>query len=494
MIINITNGSLSSVSGTLKPTFYSSAFLPDTISVTGASSTYNATSGIYTLSAPTTSTISMTAIGDWAFSCVVSNLSGYSTLSGGTHAMQVRLLASDYVDGELSDTVSFEVPYTVSYSLTGCSVTSQGTGTSSSLIYAGIPLVLDISVSAQYALPDSVAVTGASYVYDKANNTLTLSNPTGPVSVTIICESVVSGYIVNVSTPGGGVIYGDFYDGATTSGTYLGSGEGTYVSNSGYLTFIAVGPDLNVDSVSSGITYTFLSDPEGVLFTITSDGNISMYDATISCFAKGTFITLANGSTKLVEDISYNDDLLVWDFDKGQFTTSKPLWIKKTQTCKMVDCARFGDGSEIQFVDDHRIFNYQAGKFTYIMADETPINTITLTDKGQYINLIAKYSRPIDTEYYNIVTAYHMNVFAGHVLTSCRLSNLYPIVNMRYVDDGHPHRDPSEFKDLPEAYVTGLRLLEQPDLKQEEHDKHKTTLNDYVKRLLFLAAPQEEKE
>ena len=38
-----------------------------------------------------------------------------------------------------------------------------------------------------------------------------------------------------------------------------------------------------------------------------------------ACFVEGTEITLADGSIKKIEDITYEDELLVWDFDHGCF-------------------------------------------------------------------------------------------------------------------------------------------------------------------------------
>ena len=49
------------------------------------------------------------------------------------------------------------------------------------------------------------------------------------------------------------------------------------------------------------------------------------------CVLAGTLITLANGTKKKVEDLSYEDDLLVWDFDNGCMASAKPLWLQKKQ-------------------------------------------------------------------------------------------------------------------------------------------------------------------
>ena len=41
------------------------------------------------------------------------------------------------------------------------------------------------------------------------------------------------------------------------------------------------------------------------------------------CFAKGTKILLSNGTYKNIEDLTYSDEVLSWNFYKGQFESSK---------------------------------------------------------------------------------------------------------------------------------------------------------------------------
>ena len=38
-------------------------------------------------------------------------------------------------------------------------------------------------------------------------------------------------------------------------------------------------------------------------------------------------------------------------------------------------------------------------------------------------------------KYYNVITDKHYNIFANGILTSCRLSNLYKIEDMKYVGE-----------------------------------------------------------
>lgn len=50
-----------------------------------------------------------------------------------------------------------------------------------------------------YSLPSSITVSGASYTYDSTSGVVSLSNPTGNVSITAECEAQVTGYEVELS-------------------------------------------------------------------------------------------------------------------------------------------------------------------------------------------------------------------------------------------------------------------------------------------------------
>lgn len=208
----------------------------------------------------------------------------------------------------------------------------------------------------------------------------------------------------------------------------------------------------------------------------------------IACMAKGTKITLADNTTKNIEDIDYEDELLVWDFDNGCFASSRPLWIKKKETINQYNLLKFEDGSELKTIEQHRIFNKEAGKFTYPMTDETPIGTTTFNAKGKEVKLVSKEIVNEQVDYYNIITNYHINLFGNGILTSCRLSNLYKIEDMKYVKDNRALVAREELKNIPDEYFYGLRLAEQPkEINRGNDVKHTDTLEEYVQKMLAIA-------
>lgn len=59
-----------------------------------------------------------------------------------------------------------------------------------------------LSANNGYDLPSSITVSGASYTYNSTTGVVSLSNPTGAVSITAVCVQVVSGYTLSVSSFG----------------------------------------------------------------------------------------------------------------------------------------------------------------------------------------------------------------------------------------------------------------------------------------------------
>ena len=68
------------------------------------------------------------------------------------------------------------------------------------------------------------------------------------------------------------------------------------------------------------------------------------------------------------------------------------------------------------------------GKTTYTEAGESKVLSCELIQE--------------EVEFYNIITDYHINLFANGVLTSCRYNNLYPIQDMKFVKDDRLNRAP----------------------------------------------------
>lgn len=207
---------------------------------------------------------------------------------------------------------------------------------------------------------------------------------------------------------------------------------GTVTSDTGFALYMT-----NATVCTGGVTVDsdFSTNPT---FTITGAGTITVDPW---CLIEGTQITLADGSTKAVENITYDDELLVWNFYAGRFDKAKPTWIKVAEVAPRYNLVKFSNGSEVGFVGAggekgyHRIFNKEAGAFTHTGCKETPNGTTTFAQDGTFPTVISQEVVEKEVKFYNVITDKHYNLFANGILTSCKLSNKYRIENMRYIGE-----------------------------------------------------------
>lgn len=178
------------------------------------------------------------------------------------------------------------------------------------------------------------------------------------------------------------------------------------------------------------------------------------------CLVEGTLVSMADGTTKKIEEITYSDRLAVWNFDEGRFDEAQPLFIKEEQIANGYCLLEFSDGSSLKIINQHRIFNKEEGMFTFTMSEDTPVGTTTFNVDGRDVRLVRTQVVEEEVRYYNVITFGHMNLFANGILASIGLNNLYPIVDMKFVKQARAVV-PQEVYGVDETYYAGLRLAEQ---------------------------------
>lgn len=313
---------------------------------------------------------------------------------------------------------------------------------------------LKYQAASGYVLPDSVTVEYATLVsWNKDTGSLKISNPTNTVNITMVgvkdsgirVTANMNGLNDNIT-----VYDGQSYSSAVNNYS-VGNGETVIGIESGYIYIEGDDPNGRVysgyfqskPSASGGVTIENW-DPDGnygggtVVFKVTGPGTII---CDFMCMIEGTQITLADGITKAIEDITYDDELLVWNFYDGKFDKAKPTWIKVAEVAQRYNLVKFSNGSEVGFVGAggekgyHRIFNKEAGAFTHTGCKDTPNGTTTFAQDGTFPTVVSQEVVEKEVKFYNIITDKHYNLFANGILTSCKLSNKYHIENMRYIGE-----------------------------------------------------------
>lgn len=175
------------------------------------------------------------------------------------------------------------------------------------------------------------------------------------------------------------------------------------------------------------------------------------YTTYAPCLAENTHIW-TDGGIKKVQHVTYDDNILVWNFDEGKLDYAKPIFIKQEQMSDSYWHVTDEDGKTVNLVGSngksHRLYNKRTHLFEY--PQDIP------ECKCEEIHESVKY--------YNIVTAYHFNCYANGILTSKRYSNmLYPITDEMKYDKSIKHINccqRNQFPFLTDHEFDALRLSE----------------------------------
>lgn len=214
---------------------------------------------------------------------------------------------------------------------------------------------------------------------------------------------------------------------------------------------------------------------------LTSNVTLKSAYASQLCFLKGSKVSLADGSVKNCEDITYDDNLLIWNFDEGKYDSAKPIWIKRAETngyyfhCKFESGITFDITGESETGWGHRGLNLTRNSFTYFPAS---VGDVFYTKNGPD-RLVSCERLEKEVEFYNIITERHFNLFANDILTSCSLNNLYPIKDMKFVKDDRKLRKIEDYIGVDQRHFDALRLSEQNgDIKKLSQYVHNLKMKE----------------
>ena len=261
------------------------------------------------------------------------------------------------------------------------------------------------------------------------------------------------------------------------------------------------------NTVNRGATYTTTLNPSnGYTLPSASDVTVTMGGKTVSgaynassgtitvsnvtgnivitasgdraCLIKGTDILLADGSTKKIEDIDYNDLLAVWNYETGQLDAAYPVWVERKHTAIIYQRTRFDDGSELKTVWEHGVFSKEQNQFVSIRDQSAvyPGAEIVKVDPatGQLTTakVVSVEKVTESAEYYHVVSARYYNIIANGFITTdgtTALSNLYgfdenitwPSLRQALMSDQRNLVSYDSFADMTPYYMyVGMRMEE----------------------------------
>lgn len=148
-----------------------------------------------------------------------------------------------------------------------------------------------------------------------------------------------------------------------------------------------------------------------------------------SCFVEGTLITLADGSVKPVEEITYEDLVLIFNHETGRIEPGYVLFTSHKDDDRdshAVINLVFSDGRVLRIVEEHAVFDLDLNRYVYITEENAGdfighrFYTTDYVDGSFVAGEVVLTDSYVTVEQVRIfcpVTAYHMNSFAEGLLT-----------------------------------------------------------------------------
>ena len=138
-------------------------------------------------------------------------------------------------------------------------------------------------------------------------------------------------------------------------------------------------------NAEDGITNPFRKDHSFGGWYTTSDFSGTSYDDLLdvplgmvyaewidmsSCVAEGTLITLADGTQVAVEDLTGNEELLVWNLFTGQYDIAPILFIDHDPYRSYeITQLYFSDGTTVKIIDEHAFWDINLNRYVFLRND-----------------------------------------------------------------------------------------------------------------------------
>ena len=139
-----------------------------------------------------------------------------------------------------------------------------------------------------------------------------------------------------------------------------------------------------------------------------------------SCVTPDTLVTMADGTQKRIDEVTYDDMILVWDFFNGEYTAVPSMIIMNHGYDNYTIVAlTFDDGTVVKTINGHGFYEADSNKFV-ILSDNNASDYIGhsfVTADGTTTKLVSYTVTEEYTESWSILTAVNYNCILNGMLT-----------------------------------------------------------------------------
>ena len=166
------------------------------------------------------------------------------------------------------------------------------------------------------------------------------------------------------------------------------------------------------------VTYTY-KDNTGKVFTYYISYYTPAQTYTNTCVTPDTLVTLADGTQKEIQYVTYEDRLLVWDFYKGEYNVvGASIVMNHGYDDYNVLTLNFADGTAVNTINGHGFFDAAENKYVILdaknVADYLGHDFVKVDGNGYSTTKLVDYSVSMEhTESWSILTAEYYNCILG---------------------------------------------------------------------------------
>lgn len=321
----------------------------------------------------------------------LTSLSGYESLAAGTYALSVRAKAAGYQDSDLSSTVSFTKLAAPVATASDTTVTWDG-----------------ITNADSY----DVYVDGELY----ENTTGGVTEYTATVKINGSCDADNCPIKLYDGIDANGTLLTTINENPSVGevGTFSIKSGSLYIQASKYSGVVGAWYQVNVNNETGD---AIASTTETEVVPISSNVIITFTDQ--YCLTGDTLITLADGSSKRIDQLtlddkvlSYNPETLLLEPDEITYTDSTE---HKMHTEYKI--YTFADGTIVKTVHRHRFYNVERQAMVYM--DEWKLGEHAINIHGEIVALANEITCKTEVRHYTIFTK-NQNYFANGLLSGNR--------------------------------------------------------------------------
>ena len=208
----------------------------------------------------------------------------------------------------------------------------------------------------------------------------------------------------------------------------------TPVVKSNKLVYSSAKIEANRNEYSTVVQYSY-TDNAGATYYYYIGYHAPAQSYSNTCVTPDTLVTLADGTQKRIDEVTYNDQLLVWNHFTGKYDVAPAAIIfNHGYNDNTIIKLSFSDGTTVKVANLHQFYDIDLNRYVSIDADSVAqyVGHSFAKQSGDGFTTITLDSYEISVEYeatYGIISAFHYNIIVEGMISTDFMLEDYDLFN-----------------------------------------------------------------